>query len=103
MSCWDTCLKGPEGDVATLQCFECIVENLLRHAVRLGGVVAFVFLVIGGFKWLTAGGDAKKVESAKQTLTYAVAGVVLLVLIWFIMLFIENFTGVDVTNFSIGG
>jgi hypothetical protein len=99
MSCWTGCV---EEEVATLECIGCVIQNLLQYAVRLGGVIAFIFLVIGGFKYLTAGGDPKKAQAARNTLTYAVVGVVLLVLIWFIMLFIKEFTGVDVTEVTIG-
>ncbi|MBA4386265.1 MAG: hypothetical protein C0410_16145, partial [Anaerolinea sp.] len=89
-------------EVATLQCFECIVQNILNIAVRLAGIAVFIFIIIGGFQYLTAGGDPKKAESAKNTLTYAILGLALLILAWFILKFISIFTGLpEILEFKI--
>jgi hypothetical protein len=91
----------PDG-VATLNCLEDIFRNLLHIVIRLGGVIAFVMVLIGGFRYLTAGEDPKKAQAARNTITYAVIGLVLFILVWFLFFFIETFTGVKVTEFRIG-
>lgn len=91
-------MEGP----ATIKDFEGVVQNILNIAIRLAGVLLFIMLIVGGFKYLTAGGDPKKAEAAQKTLTYAIAGLVLITLAWFILLFIKEFTGFDVTQFHIG-
>jgi len=91
-----------EGGVATIKGFEIIFQKILNVAVELAVVVLFIFLVIGGFKFITSGGDPKATESAKNTLTYAILGLVLLIGIWLILRFIEYFTGIQVTVFKIG-
>ena len=102
MSCWQGCLDPESGEV-TLKCFECIFQNILNVAVRVGGIIAFIFLIIGGYQYLTAGGDPKKAQKAKNTLTYAIIGLVLLLLAWLILEFIADFTGVEsILNFQIG-
>lgn len=78
-----------------------IVENIFSVAIRLAGVATFIMLIIGGFKYLTAGGDPKAAESARNTITYAIFGLVLIIAAWFILKFISEFTGVDVTEFKI--
>ncbi|HUS60256.1 MAG TPA: pilin [Nevskiaceae bacterium] len=88
-------------DPAEIKDFEEIVRNILNIAIRLAGVALFIMLIVGGFKYLTAGGDPKKAEAAQKTLTYAIGGLVLVILAWFILLFIKEFTGVDVTKFQI--
>ena len=88
-------------DPATFQDLEDLFARILRLVIQTGGIVTFVFLLLGGFKYLTAGGDPKKAESARNTLTYAILGLVFLILIWFVLLFIEEFTGVTVTKFKI--
>lgn len=89
-----------EGDVATLQYIEVIVKNFLNIAVRIAGIAVFVMLVIGGFKYLTSGSDPKAKESARKTITSAIFGLVLILGAWFILNFIEKFTGVPVTQFE---
>lgn len=93
--------SGEEIEVATLKGFECIFARILNTVIRLGGIALFVMLLIGGFKLMTAGGDAKKVQSAQQTLTYAVIGLVVIIGAWFVFRLIEIFTGVPVLKFEI--
>jgi len=96
--CWR---RFSADDVPTIQALECVFAAVLQVVVRLAGIAAFFMLVAGGFKYLTAGGDPKKAESARNTLTYAVMGLAVLIGSWFIMLLIEKLTGVKVTEFSI--
>ena len=88
-------------DPAQLADLEIIVQNLIKAAIGLGGIALFIMLVIGGFKYLTSGGDPKRAESARNTLTYAILGLVLIALAYLILRFIREFTGVDVENFQV--
>ncbi len=90
-----------EDDVATLQGFECLFRNLIGAITTLAGIVFAVMLVFGGFKLIFAGGDKQKISSAKNTFTYAVIGLGLMIITWFILLLIEEFTGITVTRFVI--
>ena len=38
------------------------------------GAISVIFIIIGGVKYATSGGDADKVKSAKNTLLYAIVG-----------------------------
>lgn len=58
-------------------------------------------LLSGGFKYITAGGDPKGVESAKKTLTYAIGGIVVIALSYLILNLIQTITGANVTVFKI--
>jgi hypothetical protein len=92
---------GEPIEVVTLQGFECVVRIVFNFAVRLAGLAVFIMFLIGGFKYLTSGGDPKITESAQKTITYAVLGLTLLLGGWLVLLFIKEFTGVDVTQFTI--
>jgi hypothetical protein len=88
-------------DVATIKGFEAIFNNVVSISLGLGGIVLFVLLLSGGFKYITAGGDPKAIEGAKKTITYAIAGIVLLALAFLIIRLIEQITGAPVTQFVI--
>ena len=88
-------------NAATLQDLEVVFQQIVSVVLGLAGIVLFIMLLMGGFKFITAGGDPKAVESAKKTLTYAIAGMVLLAASFLILRFIQEFTGVDVTNFRV--
>jgi len=89
--------------VATIQGFECLFANILQIIVSVAGLAFFIMFIIGGFKYLTSGGDPKKTAAASSTLTMAIVGIVGVIASWLILLFIQNFTGVNVTIFSIPG
>lgn len=86
---------------ATLQQLETVFGKLVTSLLALGGIVLFLMLLSGGFKYLTSGGDPKAVEGAQKTLTYAIGGLVLLAGSYMILRIISDFTGADVTNFII--
>ncbi len=71
--------------------FNYIFANILSAAVSIAGILLFVMLIFGGFRYLTSGGDQKAVQDAKNTMTYAIAGIALMILAWFILKFIDDF------------
>lgn len=93
--------ESAKNEAATIQDLTIIVQRILNIAVRLAGIAAFIMLIVGGFQFLTAGGDPKKTQAAGSTITYAIFGLVAVIATWFILLFIEKFTGVKVTEFNI--
>jgi cytochrome bd-type quinol oxidase subunit 2 len=46
----------------------------------LVGVVSVVMIIYGGFRYITSGGDSGKVGNAKNTLIYAIIGLVIVAL-----------------------
>ena len=78
-----------------------IFGNLVSAILGFAGIVFFILLISGGFKFITSGGDPKAVESAKKTLTYAIGGLIVLLLSYLFLILIKEITGVDVTEFKI--
>ena len=91
------------GDPAKLSDLNKVFENVVNVALAFAGIVLFVMLIIGGFRYITAGGDPKGIEGAKKTLTYAIAGIVLVAVSFLILNFIASFTGANITDFNIIG
>ncbi len=79
--------------IATIQGVGCLVRNVLAVATTFIGLAAFVMLVMGAFLYLTSGGQSKNVEAAKQSITYAVIGIVVALMAFFILNLIATFTG----------
>lgn len=57
-----------------------VIINILNAIIFVGGIVAAVFIVVGGFNYMTSAGDASKVAKAKNTIIYALIGLVVCVL-----------------------
>lgn len=81
------------GEVATIQGFECLVANVLASATTFIGLAAFVMFIIGGFLYLTSGGNTKGTEAGKQTITYAVIGIVVALMAFFLLQLVAAITG----------
>ena len=81
------------------------LEELFKRIVQISVGLAFVALVVvlvmAGIKFLTSGGEPKALQGASQTVTWALLGMLFLVIAWLVLLLIKEFTGIDVTKFCI--
>lgn len=68
---------GCNGDNTTLNNVVANGVNILSVVI---GIVAVIMIMVAGFKYITAGGDAGQIGSAKNTLVYAIVGLVIVVL-----------------------
>jgi hypothetical protein len=91
-----------ETEANPLSDFTGIFSGLLSFLIPLGGLVLFVMLIVGGFAFITSSGDPRKTEGAKNTLTYAIAGIVILASAFLIIQIISYFSGVEsILNFNV--
>lgn len=56
-----------------------IVGMVISVILGLLGIIFLVLIIYAGFLWMTAGGDEEKVTKAKETLTRAVIGLIIIV------------------------
>jgi len=54
-----------------------LVGNIIGSALSLVGVVFFILMLYGGFVWMIARGKEEKVNKAKDTITAAVIGIII--------------------------
>ncbi len=54
----------------------------------VAGIAAVIMLILAGFNYITSGGDANKVSSAKNSLIYAIIGIIIVAMAQFIVQFI---------------
>lgn len=75
-------------------------EGVVNRTVRLivntlsliVGIVAVIMIIIGGLKYITSSGDSNNVSSAKNTILYAIIGLVIVVLAQVIVRFVLSKT-----------
>ena len=75
--------------------------NVVSAIIALAGIALFIMLLTGGVGYITSGGDPKAVEGAKNKITYAIGGLLLILISYLILVVIENITGAPVTEFHI--
>ncbi|OGM28032.1 hypothetical protein A3D00_05480 [Candidatus Woesebacteria bacterium RIFCSPHIGHO2_02_FULL_38_9] len=83
------------GDPAQIKDLEVVFANIVVTILTLAGIGFFIMLLVGGFSWMTGGGDPRKIEAARNTLTYAVAGLIVVALAFLILRTIAEITGVQ--------
>ena len=97
---WRTCSSN---GVATISCIPIIILNFIYWGILLSGSIAVIVIIIGGIRFLVSGGDPKKLDQARKTIAFAVLGLVLVMLSFFIIKFMGSVTGVgciDTTSFE---
>ncbi|MEI8360564.1 MAG: pilin [bacterium] len=56
-----------------------IIQNVISIILSFLGVIFLILTIYAGYLWMTAQGDPKKVEQAKDILTRAVIGLIIVV------------------------
>ncbi|OGY86200.1 MAG: hypothetical protein A2233_01035 [Candidatus Kerfeldbacteria bacterium RIFOXYA2_FULL_38_24] len=64
-----------------------IVQLAINVFLSLLALIAVVLILVGGFQWMTAGGNDEKVGAAKKRLISALIGLVIIFAAWAIVLF----------------
>jgi len=86
--------KCPSTDAADLNNPENAVSQLSKDVVNVlslvVGVVSVVMIIIGGLRYITSSGDSTNVTNAKNTILYAVVG---LIIVLFAQVFIDFIVG----------
>lgn len=54
------------------------IINILNYVLVIAGLAALVFLIIGGFQYIVSRGDEDAAGQAKQTILYAIIGLIVI-------------------------
>ena len=75
-----------------------IISNVIKIILVAAALIAFIYLVLGGIKWITSGGDKEKTAVAQSTLTAALVGLVIVFAAWAIIRLLEVFFGIQILS-----
>ncbi len=67
-----------------------IVASVIRIILGFLGIVAVIIILLGGFKWMTAGGNEEKVGEARKLIGQGVIGLVIILAAFGIATFVIN-------------
>jgi len=70
-----------------------VIGRIINVALGFLGVIAVGIVLLGGFKWMTAGGNEEKTEEAKKLLGAGVIGLVIILMSWAIATYVVNTLG----------
>lgn len=73
-----------------------IIGAIVKVFLGFMGIVMVVLIIYGGFLWMTAAGDEKKVEKAKEILKNAVIGIIIILVAYAITAFVVRETQIAI-------
>lgn len=80
---------------------EGMVSGFLKLILIVAGLAFFFILVIGGVKWILSGGDKAHTEGARNQITAALVGLVIVFSAWAITQLIYTFFGVNILELTL--
>lgn len=87
----DTCIFR---DGAGGECETDIFKTITNVLLFIIGAISVIMLIIGGIRYTVSGGDSSAVQSAKNTILYAIVGIVVAILAFAVVNFvIGSFAG----------
>lgn len=90
--------------VATVQGVGCVLANILSIALTLIGLAGLVMIIYAAFTLLLSAGKSQQVEKSKNTITFAIIGIILALSAFIIINLLAEFTGISIIkNLSIPG
>ena len=84
-------------DLEAVQCDGCpedlfgdrgVFKQITNTILYIVGILAVIMLIIGGIRYVVSGGDSKKVTDAKNTILYAIIGLIICFLAYAIVNFV---------------
>ncbi|MCL1839671.1 pilin [Candidatus Saccharibacteria bacterium] len=81
-------LIGPDG----------VFTEITNTILFVVGIISIVMLIWGGLRYILSGGDSKKVTDAKNTILYAIIGLIVALLAYAIVNFVINAIGGDTAS-----
>lgn len=73
-----------------------LISALVGTLLIVAALLAFFMLIMGGIQWITAGGDKAGMETARNKITHAIVGLIIVGAAWAVMILIQNFLGVTI-------
>jgi len=92
---------GTPEQPAQIQDLEVLFARAVKFAAWGAGIGLFVMMVVGGIKLITSHGDPQAAASAKQTITFAVVGLVVIVGGWLVLWILGRVLGINLLQFTI--
>lgn len=78
---------GAPGNVPTgnFETFQKIIGNAIIILLIVSVILTLIFLIWGGIQWTTSGGEKEGLQKARQKLTYAIIGFIVVLLSFLII------------------
>lgn len=77
------------------------VQGAINILLVAAGLIAFIWLLVGGIQWIMAGGDKEGTEKARKRITAALIGLAIVFSVFALLRILEQVFGVNLMNFQL--
>ena len=87
------------GDISTQAgTVELIITNSITVLTIVGGIMFVLYFLMGALQWVSGGGDKGKIDKAKNMMTNAAIGLIIISLSYSISWIVGKAIGIDILN-----
>lgn len=79
--------------------FGSLLSSIMSGVMVIAALLVLVYLIWGAIEWITSGGDSGKTQKAREKITQAVIGLIVLAATTAIFMLLQRFLGIEVLNF----
>lgn len=81
--------------------FSKVIQTIISLLLIAAVVIALIFLIYGGIKWVISGGDKTAVEGARNHIVGAIVGLAIALAAFFIIKIIGEIFGIDLLKLKL--
>lgn len=78
-----------------------LISAIVSALLVISALLAFLYLVLGGIGWITSGGDKAGMEAARNKITQAIVGLIIVAAAYAIMMLVSSFLGISLSSLDI--
>ena len=93
----DVSVDIPPGAIAD---FSPVISGVLQIIMIIAALICFIYLVWGGIEWMTSGGEKSAVAAARQRISAAFVGLLIVLAAWAIITLLEYLFGFSILKFE---
>lgn len=77
------------------------VSFAIYALLGVAGVLAFIFLLLGGIQWITAGGDKESINKGRKKIIEALIGLAVVFSVYAVVAVINQLFAINIMQFNI--
>lgn len=93
---------SPKTGSQGVQLFGSLLQSIIGILLTLGAIAFFFYFILGAIRWILSGGDKGQVENARNQITHAVVGLLILFALFAIITLIETVFDVCILFIDLG-
>lgn len=78
------------------------IARILAAIMAIAAVIVLIALISGAIEWMNSSGDKGKIEKAREKMTQAIIGIIVLAATIAIFNLVQSFLGINVISFDSG-